>query len=394
LLIDAQRAHAPTLVCRVTSITIPARAVGPDAPDLTSLRVLLVHDWIVAWGGAERTIEAMLDIVPQAELVVGVLGAAPRPDNAVTARARETWLARLPFARTHHRWYLPLYAAAFSSIDTRGFDLVISSSHAFAKSVRTPTGIPHICYCHTPPRYLWDLQHDYRRETSLAGTALALASPLLRRVDRASARHVDHFVANSQFVADRIRRCYGRDAAVVHPPVAPKPVSRVPARRTGALLSLGRLVPYKRVDLAIAAANALGEELIVAGDGPERDRLQRMAGPTVTFLGEVTEERAGELMESCRAMVFCAEEDFGIAPVEANAHGLPVIAYGHGAVRESLVDGVTAEFFDEPTVESLTEAIERAAGRTWHHAAIRANATRFSAQRFREEFTRQVRHVL
>ncbi len=362
--------------------------------NFSALRVLVVHDWIVAWGGSERTVEEILTLFPRADLVVGVLGEGRRSLNGTTQRAAESWLARLPFARTHHRWYLPLYPAAFASLDTSGYDLIVSSSHAFAKSVRPQVDTPHICYCHSPPRYLWDLQHDYQRESGLASTALSLAAPLLRRIDRASARRVDHFVANSHYIADRIRRAYGRDASVVYPPVTPKPVPSARAGRSDALLALGRLVPYKRVDLAIEMANALGERLIVAGDGPERARLEKLAGPTVTFEGDVSELRAGELMETCRAMVFCAEEDFGIAPVEANMHGLPVIAYGRGALRESMIDGVTAEFFDEPSVASLSAAVDRSRGRNWDHEAIRANGFRYSAERFRTEFAQQVVHVL
>ena len=362
--------------------------------DFSELRVLVVHDWIASWGGSERTVEEILTLVPRAELIVGVVGAGFRSRNAVTQRARESWLARLPFARTHHRWYLPLYPAAFASLDTSGYDLIVSSSHAFSKSVRPSNGAPHVCYCHSPPRYLWDLRHDYQRESGLARTALSLAAPLLRRVDRASARRVDHFVANSQHIADRIRRAYGRDASVVYPPVTPKPGPSTRAVRSDALLALGRLVTYKRVDLAIEMANALGERLIVAGDGPERARLEQLAGPTVTFEGDVSEARAGELMESCRAMVFCAEEDFGMAPVEANMHGLPVIAFGRGALRESMIDGVTAEFYDESSVASLSAAVEHSRGRNWDHEAIRANGNRFSAERFRTEFAKEVRNAL
>ena len=354
------------------------------------MRVLIVHDWIVAWAGSERTLEELLVLFPQADLVVGVLGDGRRDLNAVTRRATETWLARLPFARRHHRWLLPLYPMAFASVNTSGYDLVISSSHAFAKMVRPSGGAPHLCYCHSPPRYLWDLHDEYRREHSASGTALGLAAPLLRRVDRASATRVDAFVANSQYIAARIRRCYGRDAAVVYPPVTPKPGVRSGVARTDTLLSLGRLVSYKRVDLAIRAANAAGLPLVVAGEGPERDRLQRLAGPTVTFLGEVSEREAGELMERSRALVFCAEEDFGIAPVEANAHGLPVVAFRRGGILESMQQGVTAEFFEEATVESLVDAVERTGRRCWDDAAIRANAQRFSAYRFRAGIAREV----
>jgi glycosyltransferase involved in cell wall biosynthesis len=361
---------------------------------LARARVLVVHDWIVAWGGAERTLEELLALFPQAELMVGVLGDGRRPLNAVTRRARETWLARVPLARRHHRWFLPLYPVAFATIDTAGYDLVVSSSHAFAKMVHTARGTPHVCYCHSPPRYLWDLHAAYRRDGAASGAALALAGPLLRAVDRSSAQRVTRFVANSHYIADRIRRCYDREAAVVYPPVSAKGPLHRRGPRSDALLSLGRLVPYKRVDLAIAAANELGVRLIVAGDGPERVRLERMAGPTVSFLGEVSEAKAGELMESCRAMVFSAEEDFGIAPVEANAHGLPVVALARGGVLESMLDGVSAEFFEDATVEALTDAICRAGARSWDEAAIRANARRFSAERFRVGMADEVARVL
>ena len=359
------------------------------------LRVLIVHDWIVAWGGAERVVEQLLVLFPDAHLVVGVLAVDKREFNNVTRRAEETWMARMPLARTHHRWFLPLYPAAFASIDTLGYDVIISSSSAFAKSVRPHGDTPHLCYCHTPPRYLWDLQAEYGRGGNPIGMALAVAGPLLRVIDRASARGVTQFIANSHHVADRIKRVYGRTAGVVYPPVSRKPLAQSPSpTRTDSLLCLGRLVPYKRVDLAIQAANLLGQPLLVAGDGPERTRLERMAGPTVQFLGEVTEERAGELMETCRLMLFNAEEDFGIAPVEANAHGLPVVAYGRGAARETMVDGESAEFFDAPTPESLAAAVQRALGRDWDDARIRANGTRFSPERFRRDLAAAVAQLL
>ncbi len=355
---------------------------------LAHLRVLLTHDWIVAWGGAERTIEQILQVFPQADLVVGVLGRTNADLNSVTRRARESWLARLPFARSHHRWFLPLYPAAFASVDTRGYDLVISSSSAFAKSVRAPAGVPHVCYCHSPPRYLWGMQDQYRLSSERAGRALSLAGPFLRRVDRASAHGVDQFIANSSCVADRIRSAYGRESAVVYPPVAAKPTSGQRSHRTDAFLVLSRLVPYKRVDLAIAAANLTGARLIIAGDGPERARLQTMAGPSVTFVGEVSELQAGNLMEQSRAMLFCGEEDFGIAPVEANAHGLPVIAYRRGGTTESLREGTSAVFFDDSVAEAVADAMHRATVMPWSDAAIRQNADRFSAHQFRTEFAR------
>jgi glycosyltransferase involved in cell wall biosynthesis len=371
-----------------------AREVVVRTPQFAAQRVLIVHDWIVAWGGAERALEELLTLFPRADLVVGMLGEGRRPLNAVTRRARESWLARVPLARRHHRWFLPLYPAAFATIDTSGYDLVVSSSHAFAKMVRTAPRTPHVCYCYSPPRYLWDLHEAYRQHGLASGTALALAGPVLRAIDRASAQRVTHFVAISHYIADRIRRSYDREATVVYPPVSPKGPLRPRGARSDALLSLGRLVPYKRVDLAIGAANATGARLIVAGEGPERARLERMAGPTVTFLGEVSESKAGELMESCRAMVFSADEDFGIAPVEANAHGMPVVALARGGLLESMQDGVSAEFFAEATVDSLVDALRRATARSWDETVIRANARRFSAERFRAGMANELARVL
>lgn len=352
-------------------------------PDFDSLRVLIVHDWIVAWGGAERTVEQMLHVFPEADVVVGVMSKRRATLNEVTRRARETWMARLPFARTHHRWFLPAYPAAFATIKTTKYDLVVSSSSAFAKSVLVRRGVPHLCYCHTPPRYLWDLQSAYDADGSLAGKALRLAGPALRAIDRSSSRRVTRFLANSEFVAERIARAYGRSSSVLYPPVTPKPEVPRLEPRSDAFLSLGRLVPYKRVDLAVRAATQENLPLIVAGDGPERSRLEAMAGPSVSFLGEVSEAQAGKLMSNSRAMLFCAEEDFGITPVEANAHGLPVVAFGKGGARESLIDGRTAVFFDDAEPSSLLEAIERLTVTHWDDGVIRANAARFSPETFR-----------
>lgn len=358
-------------------------------------RVLITHDWLVAWGGAERCTEQMLRVFPEADLVAGVMAPDMRDRNAVTRRAKETWLARVPGARSRHRWFLPLEGIAFGSLDTRPYDLVLSSSHGFAKMVRPANGALHICYCHSPPRYLWDFHQDYLRAARGAEkVALAAAGGLLRRWDRRSAQNVDHFVCNSRYVADRISRCYGRQAKVIYPPVAPKPFRGPPPSRDGFLLFLGRLVPYKRVDLAIRAAERLGVQLVVAGRGPDQRRLERLAGKRTHFTGEVSEEEAGRLLASASAFVFCGEEDFGIAPVEANAHGTPVVAYRRGGLLESMQGGVTAEFFDEPKVDAVVAALRRALKRSWDAPALRANAERFTPERFRGELLQYVRERL
>jgi glycosyltransferase involved in cell wall biosynthesis len=345
----------------------------------------------MSWAGSERVVAEMLQVFPHADLVVGTMADSVRDLNAVTRRARETWLARLPGARTHHRWFLPLEGVAFRTLDTRGYDVIISSSHAFAKMVRRPANAVHICYCYSPPRYLWDLADTYRRgASSLQRAMLRLGSGPLREWDRRSALTIDAFLAISAYIARRIERCYGRVANVVYPPVAPKPLDKPNPGRSDFLLHLGRLVPYKRVDLAIAAAERLGIRLVVAGDGPDRERLRRLAGRYTEFVGSVSEAEAGELLSSCAAFVFCAEEDFGIAPVEANAHGAPVIGYARGGLLETMIPGQTAELFEDAEVDHVVAATERALTRTWQAADLRANAARFAPDRFRARFRDEV----
>ena len=376
----------------------PARHAADSAPaaDLAGLRVLIAHDWIVTWAGSERCVEQLLEVFPQADLVVGVLADSMRDFNAVTRRARETWLGRIPGARTQHRWFLPLEAGAFYSVDTRPYDLIISSSHAFSKMVqKRKPGSLHVCYCHSPPRYLWDLSSSYRRLGGLAQRlALTTATGLLRKLDRWSAARVDHFICNSEFVAQRVRRWYGRGADVVYPPVSAKGSTAISLPRSNFLLSLGRLVPYKRVDLAIQAAEALGLELVVAGDGPDRRRLEGMAGSHTRFVGEVSEQRAAELLSTCRAFVFCGEEDFGIALLEANAHGAPVVYRRFGGPAETMRPGVTGIPFDDPSPAAVADAIA-AAGRTrWSEHAMKANAAQYSAHEFRQGIAAAVAHLI
>ncbi|HEY0994974.1 MAG TPA: glycosyltransferase [Gemmatimonadaceae bacterium] len=365
-----------------------------DRPDAARLglttppgspRVLIVHEWLVAWAGSERVVEQLLAAFPGADLVAGVVAPAMRNFNGVTRRARESWLGKLPGARAHHRWFLPLHPLAFASVDTRGYDLVISSSHAFAKAVRVHPPAVHVCMCYSPPRYLWGLQDQYRGGGAAQSLGLTVMGPALRAVDRRAARGVDHFIAISDFVRERIARAYGRESEVIHPPVSPRAVeARRGAARGDYLLTLGRLVPYKRVELAIAAAALAGMKLVVAGDGPERGRLEAIAGPGVEFRGEVSEREAGELLEGCRAFVFCAEEDYGIAPIEANAHGAPVVGFARGGLLETMVPGVTAEFFDRQEPEAVAEALRRAMARGWDDAALRGNAARFAPAAYRE----------
>jgi glycosyltransferase involved in cell wall biosynthesis len=357
--------------------------------DLAALRVLLVHDWMYTWGGAERCLDEVFALVPHADVVTAFVTPAMRTQHAVARRATETWVARIPGARTKHRWFLPLQALAFSGVDTRDYDLVISLSHAFSKAVGARGGARHVCYCFSPPRYLWDLQSTYDRFASpLQRVALRAGASVMRGMDRRAASGVHRFVGISRYVADRIHRAYGRDSDVVYPPVQRKDsATNGTLPREPFLLSLGRLVPYKRVDLAIEAAERLQMRLVVAGDGPDRARLQALAGPRTEFRGAVSDAEAGRLFATCAAFVFCAEEDFGIAPVEANAHGAAVVAFAGGAALETMDDGETAVLFSRQDVDSLTAAIERCLATTWSASALRHNAARFAPEHFRTAFS-------
>ena len=366
---------------------------SPPPADLTGTRTLIVHEWLYTWGGAERCLQAVAELFPTADIVIGTITHEARARYPVARRARETWLGKVPGSRRYHRWFLPLQAAAFSTIDTTDYDLVLTLSHSMGKLVRPGGRAVHLCYCFSPPRYLWDLHHTYDAHQPMAqAVALRTGRKLLRALDRHGASGVHRFVAISRCVAGRIRRAYGRDSAVVYPPVIAKgPTVR---RREPFLLSLGRLVPYKRVDLAVRAAEELRLPLIVAGDGPDRRRLERLAGPHTSFVGCVSEEHAARLMASCAAFLFCAEEDFGIAPVEANAHGTPVVAYGSGGTLETMVDGVSGVFFAEPSVPALVDAIDRCRRQPWDDTAIKENAARFSPERFRENLSAEIARAL
>jgi glycosyltransferase involved in cell wall biosynthesis len=294
---------------------------------------------------------------------------------------------------------------AFGHLDLRGFDVIVSSSHACAKGVTVPRGAIHVCYCHTPMRYAWDLPQEYLDPMyAILRPAAGAVLSWLRRWDRATSQRVDYFIANSHFVAGRIRQHYRREATVIYPPVdtefftpaeetpnSPSVSSLSPPRSMSAggdfYLFVSRLVGYKRVQLAVEAFNQLGRSLVVVGDGPERARLEVLARGNVRLVGEVSDAVLRGYYRQCRALVFPGVEDFGMVPVEAQACGRPVIAYGRGGVLESVIDGVTGMFFKEPTPGALSAAVQAADNVRWDGAMIRRHAERFSRQRFVREIT-------
>jgi glycosyltransferase involved in cell wall biosynthesis len=349
-------------------------------------RVAVVHDWLTIPGGSEQVVLELLEMFPQAELFTSVYDPAPWPAQITDRRVHGSYLNRIPGAVRHYPKLLPLMNRAFRSFDLSELDLVLSSSHAFAKNVRTRPGTLHVCYCHTPMRYAWD-EGFMQGEDVGRLTRLALPPLLawLRRQDLAGAAGPDVFVANSSHVAQRIERFYGRSAEIVHPPVDVDHFLGLPRAPEDFYLAFGRVVPYKRVDLAVAACARLGRRLEVAGAGRALDAVRAAAGPDASFLGKVSEEQRDRLMSGARALLFPGEEDFGIVPVEAQAAGVPVIAYGVGGAAESVLDGLTGVLFAEQTAAGLAAAIERFEALTLDADVVRENARRFGRERFRAE---------
>ena len=372
------------------------------------MRIAVVHDWLDTWRGGENVLAEILRAYPQADLftLVDFLPEAQR-SRLLGKRAHTTFLQRIPGARRHFRLLLPLFPRAIESLDVSAYDLVISSSHAVAKGARTSPAQLHICYCYTPMRYAWDLRDQYLAVRGLAtgvrGALVHRALDRLRDWDRRTSARVTHFIADSQFVRDRIGRCYDRTATVIYPPVDTEFFT--PAADTAPIprdyyFAASHWVPYKRMDLIAAAFRALPERrLIVAGDGPEAARVRAAGGANVEFVGDVSRERMRGLLGGARAFLFAAEEDFGILPVEAQACGTPVIAYGRGGARETVrarpAGHPTGVFFDGQSPEAIADAVRRFEQET---PAIdprdcREHALQFSTSRFAGEFTAFVAHA-
>jgi glycosyltransferase involved in cell wall biosynthesis len=351
------------------------------------MRVALIQDWLTGMRGGEKVLAALGGIFPDADIFTLFYRPDRVSDRIHSHRVFASPLNRLPGVLRYYRNLLPLMPRTIESFDLRGYDLVISSSHAVAMGARVPAGVPHICYCHTPMRYLWAAPSDYF-QFDFGGLvkrpALGLFSPWLRRWDVRSSRGVTQFLANSENVRSRIATAYGRNARVVYPPVDTDFFTPdLPGRATGDYyLVVSALEPYKRIDLAIRAMRRLGRCLIVAGRGSQARALQRIAGRDVEFTGWVDDERLRELYRGCRALLFPGLEDFGMCPVEAQACGRPVIAYGRGGALESIQDRATGLFFPEQTVESLIEAVDAFEGLPFDPAAARRNSLRFSPANF------------
>jgi glycosyltransferase involved in cell wall biosynthesis len=348
-------------------------------------RVAIVHEWLTIPGGSEDVVIELLKMFPQAELFTTIYDPSPWPELIKDRPVHASVLDRVPGAKRHYPKLLPLMNRAFRAFDLSGFDLVLSSNHASAKNVRTPPGALHVCYCHTPMRYAWE---ESFLEGEVGPTTRRLIRPLLswlRRQDRKGSRGPDVFVANSRHVAARIERYYGRPAEVVHPPVDVEHYLALKHAPQDFYLVFGRVVPYKRVDLAVAACAQLGRSLKVAGGGRALEAVRVLAGERTELLGRVSEDERDALLGGARALLFPGEEDFGIVPVEAQAAGVPVIAYGVGGAAESVLDGRTGVLFAEQTGDGLARAIERFEALALNDDDARENARRFGRERFRRE---------
>ncbi|MEO0757663.1 MAG: glycosyltransferase [Cyanobacteria bacterium J06648_16] len=353
------------------------------------MKVAVVHEWFTSHAGSEKVVEQILQIYPQADLFSLVDFLSPEQRAFIQHKSVQTsFIQTLPFARKAFRQYLPLMPLAIEQFDLSAYDVVISSSHAVAKGIVTAPHQLHISYVHTPIRYAWELQHQYLQRaqlTGLKGGFARLVLHYLRLWDRLSADRVDRFVANSKFIAGRIRKTYRRSAEVIYPPVE---VDRFRADqpREDFYLVVSRFVPYKRVDLIVSAFNQLGLPLVVIGDGPQRSHLH--PGPSVTLLGTQPDTVVADYLQRCKAFVFAAEEDFGITPVEAQAAGAPVIAYERGGACETVASGTTGILFPNQTVSSLVQAVKTVEAGLCHFDSerIRQHAVQFSAARFQTEF--------
>jgi glycosyltransferase involved in cell wall biosynthesis len=360
------------------------------------MKVAIVHYWLVGMRGGEKVVEALCRLFPQADLFTHVYAPDAVSGTIRGHRVVTSFINGLPRARRAYQRYLPLMPLALEQLDLRGYDLIISSESGPAKGIVPPPGSLHLCYCHSPMRYIWNMFHDYRNRSGLV--TRMLMPPLahyIRTWDAVSANRVDHYIANSATVAARIRRYYRRDAHVIHPPVDVDAFEVLPEGETGGFhLMVGELVGYKRPELAVDAFNASGRDLVVIGGGEMLGELTRRARPNVRILGPQPFEVLRHHYARCRALIFPGEEDFGIVPVEAMASGRPVIAFARGGATETVVDGVTGLFFHEQTVDALEAAIARLEDLRFDSGVIAAHARAFSAVRFEQRMRAHIDELM
>jgi glycosyltransferase involved in cell wall biosynthesis len=352
------------------------------------VRIALVHDWLNQIGGAEDVLETLVAMFPTAPIYTSMYWQEGMPPAYRAWDIRTTWMDRLPSIYRHHQPYLLLYPLAFAKLDLSAHDVVLSNKSGFCHGVQTGETV-HICYCLTPTRYVWDFD-AYAAQETLSPILTATLRPiiaLLRRWDYRAAQRVDHFVAISRAIQARIRRTYGRDSIIIHPPVDTARFQPAPTHDDYYLI-VSRLIPYRRIDMAVRAFSQLGLPLVIAGDGRDRSRLEAQARPNVTFLGYVPDEDLPDLFARCRAYVLPGVEDFGIAPLQAQAAGRPVIAYGAGGALDTVIQGETGVFFYQPTPEALADAVRDFDPEGMSTQTCVQNAGRFGVSVFKRQLMR------
>lgn len=354
------------------------------------MKIAIIHDWLTVYAGAEKTLEQLLNLYSHADIYT-IVDFLPEKDRGFLAGHNITtsFIQKLPFARGKYRHYLPLMPLAVEQFDLSSYDVVISSSHAVAKGVITGPDQTHICLCYSPIRYVWDLQHQYLRESGLdKGLKGWIVKYLLHKIrlwDYRTANGVDHFIAISEFIVKRIWKVYRRESEVIYPPVDIESFELC-TQKEDFYLTASRMVPYKKIDLIVETFSMMTDKkLIVIGDGPDFEKIKAKAGDNIVLMGYQSFEVLRDHMQRAKGFIFAAEEDFGIAPVEAQACGTPVIAFGKGGALETVIDGVSGLFFNEQIVSCLRDAVEKFETCVWDSVKVRENALRFSEQRFRDE---------
>lgn len=349
------------------------------------MKVAIVHDWLTIYGGSESIVRIMHEFYPEAPIYTTVYDRKNMPEDFQQMDIRTSFIQKLPFGKKKYTSYLMMMPYAFEQFDLSEYDLVISSNTSCSKGVITGANTLHICYCNTPMRYGWDFYHEYvKPKNALARFFIAWMMKGIRQWDRLSADRVDVFIANSNNVAKRIKKHYRRKSKVIYPPVRTSLFQKSDTDE-GFYLAVSRLVPYKRVDLVVEAFTKLNLPLKVIGDGSEYKDIAAKAGQTVEMLGRVDDAAVLRYMQGCKAFLFPGEEDFGITPIEAQACGKPVIAYGKGGALETVEADKTGVFFYEQTLEAVTEAVKRFEAMTFDGAYIRRHAEQFSEERFKKE---------
>lgn len=355
------------------------------------MKIAIAHDYLIQMGGAERVVEVFHDMYPEAPIFTTVFSDNRLSTNLKDADIRATWLQNIPGVKANFKGVLPLYPIAIRDFDFRDFDIVLSSSSAFMKSIQVPKHTFHICYCHTPMRFAWDYDTYMARQSksNLLKSMLKLYMNRLKTWDQKTSRNVNQFVANSTVVKRRIQHYYQRESDVIFPPIN---TSRFEvAKQIGDYyLVVSRLVSYKRIDLAVEAFSRNGLKLCIVGEGPDRKRLEGMAKPNVQFLGRLEDAEVNKLMAECRALVFPGEEDFGITPLEANAAGRPVIAFQGGGALDTIVPNVNGVFFRRQEVDDVLAAVETVEKHPWNVNDITSHARKFDEDTFKEQFKKYV----